>query len=302
MRKLLFLSFLALLLLAACSNVDTKIRSLITGHDLIGKWQCDFRGVKGYMVFNENGEFASWNQGDSIVKKSGVVKGPDGVERRVSFTYSIDNNSDPIKVALTINSAPVVELTAPRTQHKQDLADAYKNAPSVGQPTDNAPIRRSFKDFAQYTVDTGDNLSLIAKRFNIKPETLIWENGLTLTSVLRIGQKLNIPPADGISHRVTTGQSVEKIAALYKVNAQKIVAMNNLQSGVITQGQIIFVPDAEPLLIVQPVAKDVARFDGSDAMAVNISATVVFVDNNTIEMNLRGDGSSQESQICVRQD
>ena len=132
--------------------------------------------------------------------------------------------------------------------------------------------QRSFKDVAQYTVDTGDNLSVIASRYNIKPETLVWENGLTMASVLRIGQKLNIPPSDGISHRVTTGQSVEKIAALYKVDAQKIVAMNNLQSGVITQGQVIFVPDAKPLPTVQP-ARTIARATGRDAPARNVERT-----------------------------
>ncbi len=134
-------------------------------------------------------------------------------------------------------------------------------------------MQRSFKDVAQYSVDTGDNLSLIAQRFNIKSETLMWENGLTLTSVLRIGQKLNIPPANGVSHRVATGQSVEKIAALYKVDTQKIVAMNSLQNGVITQGQIIFVPDAKPLPAASPVARTIARASGRDAPARNIERT-----------------------------
>ena len=135
--------------------------------------------------------------------------------------------------------------------------------------------QRSFKDVAQYTVDTGDNLSVIASRYNIKAETLVWENGLTMASVLRIGQKLNIPPSDGISHRVAAGQSVEKIAALYKVDAQKIVAMNNLQSGVITQGQIIFVPNAKPLPMAQPVARTIARATGRDAPARNIERTTL---------------------------
>lgn len=135
--------------------------------------------------------------------------------------------------------------------------------------------QRSSKDIAQYTVDSGDNLSSIAKRFSIKSETLMWENGLTMASVLKIGQKLNIPPSDGISHRVASGQSVEKIAALYKVDAQKIVAMNNLQSGTITQGQVIFVPDAKPLPSSQPVspARTIARSSGRDAPARNVDRT-----------------------------
>lgn len=134
--------------------------------------------------------------------------------------------------------------------------------------------QRSFKDVAQYTVDSGDNLSAIAKRFDIKAETLVWENGLTMASVLKVGQKLNIPPADGISHRVTAGQNIEKIASLYKVDAQKIVAMNNLENGVITKDQIIFVPGAKPLPTVQPVrVASAARAVGRDAPARNIERT-----------------------------
>lgn len=144
---------------------------------------------------------------------------------------------------------------------------------------------RTFKDRAQYAVDSGDSLSIIAQRFDITSETLMWENDLSMTSVLRVGQKLNIPPTNGISHRVASGQSVEKIASLYKVDSQKIVAMNGLESRALAQGQIIFVPDAKPLPQAKPIprtiAKTSARAPARDAPARNVPRTALSNANAT---------------------
>lgn len=128
---------------------------------------------------------------------------------------------------------------------------------------------RTYKDNLNYTVASGDTLSGIATRFNIKSETLMWENGLATASMLRIGQKLSIPPANGVTHNVSKGQTIEKIAQLYKVPVDKIVAMNGLQSGVVSAGQFIFVPDAKPL----PQPKTIARATGRDAISRQGSRT-----------------------------
>lgn len=137
-------------------------------------------------------------------------------------------------------------------------------------------VERTFKDTALYSVESGDTLSGIAKQFSLSSQTLMWENGLSAASTLKIGQKLNIPPANGVSHRVSAGQSVEKIAALYKVEPQKIVAMNNLQNGVITSDQIVFVPDGKPLPQVAPartIASNTTARGARDSAARNVRTT-----------------------------
>lgn len=134
------------------------------------------------------------------------------------------------------------------TQASQDgtlVADQDGYITKVNPQTTKS--ERTFKDIALYSVASGDTLSGIAHEFGLKSETLMWENGITAASTLKVGQKLNIPPANGVSHRVTPGQTIEKIAALYSVQADRIVAMNNLQSGVIGSDQIIFVPEGKPL-------------------------------------------------------
>lgn len=137
-------------------------------------------------------------------------------------------------------------------------------------------VERTFKDVALYSIASGDTLSGIAKQFNIKTETLKWENGLSDASTLKIGQKLNIPPANGVSHRVAKGQTVEKIASLYKVTPEKIVAMNNLKGGVIASDQIIFVPEGKPLPDVQApraIASSTGRSTARDSASRNVRTT-----------------------------
>lgn len=134
---------------------------------------------------------------------------------------------------------------------------------------------RTFKDTAMYTVESGDTLSGIAKQFDIHSETLMWENGITAASKLKVGQRLNIPPADGVSHRVAAGQTIEKIAALYKVPTERIVAMNNLQSGVIGKDQVIFVPEGKPIQQASPISsKAIASARGARDSASRNTRTV----------------------------
>lgn len=161
------------------------------------------------------------------------------------------------------------------------IADSEGYFSKASPQTSTAKTERTFKDTAIYTIESGDNLSIVAERFHVKSETLMWENGLTLASVLKVGQKLSIPPANGISHRVASGQSVEKIASLYKVDSQKIIAMNNLQSGSLTQGQVIFVPDAKPLPSVRTIAGTGARAAGRDAPSRNVERTKLEKTNTT---------------------
>ena len=134
-------------------------------------------------------------------------------------------------------------------------------------------VERTFKDVALYSVESGDTLSGIAQQFKIKSETLMWENGMTAASMLKVGQKLNIPPANGVSHRVEKGQSVEKIAAMYSVPADKILAMNSLEGKVVAADQIVFVPDGKPLPSAKP-ARAIANTGGRSAARDSASRNV----------------------------
>lgn len=75
-----------------------------------------------------------------------------------------------------------------------------------------------------YEVQPGDSVWAIAKKFDLNPKTVEWANGLELNpDLLRVGQKLIIPPVDGVVHVVEPGDTLVQIARRYKVKPEDIV-------------------------------------------------------------------------------
>ncbi len=97
----------------------------------------------------------------------------------------------------------------------------------------------------EYEVQPGDNLFSIAKRYGLSVYTLLWNNRITNPDLIRPGQKLLIPPGNGILHTVKEGDTLEKIAEHYKAKVEDILNFpgNYIPStGRLTVGQRIFVP------------------------------------------------------------
>lgn len=98
-----------------------------------------------------------------------------------------------------------------------------------------------------YTVQKGDTVSTVAKKFGISEETVRWENDLD-GDILNIGDTLDILPLTGIAHKVAPGDTVYTIADTYNSSAQKIVdwQFNEFASPetfALVSGQILMVPD-----------------------------------------------------------
>ncbi len=99
-----------------------------------------------------------------------------------------------------------------------------------------------------HQVELGDTVSTIANSYGLKTNTVLWANGLSANSTLKIGRNLVIPAVNGVSHTVTKGQTIKKIASLYGVNEEKIIQLNKLNNdGSVKAGQTIFIPDGKPL-------------------------------------------------------
>jgi murein DD-endopeptidase MepM/ murein hydrolase activator NlpD len=94
-----------------------------------------------------------------------------------------------------------------------------------------------------YTVRAGDTLSGIASRFGLSLMSIWWANHLTSADSLHIGQKLQIPPVDGVLYTVKAGDSVTSIARKYHATAADIKTYNNLTGDTVVIGQEIMVPD-----------------------------------------------------------
>ena len=117
--------------------------------------------------------------------------------------------------------------------------------------------------FETYTVKKGDNLWTIAKRSNVSLNELYAANGLDATSILSIGQELQIPvegsPATvtapspdtyqptsfnqgSTEYMVKRGDSLSKIANQFDTSVRAIKAANGLSSDLIRVGDKLVVP------------------------------------------------------------
>ena len=78
-----------------------------------------------------------------------------------------------------------------------------------------------------YTVDVGDSVFGIALQNEIEPETLLWANYEQLNDnpdLISVGMDLNVPAVDGVYYQWAEGDSVESIAARFKVDPEAILS------------------------------------------------------------------------------
>lgn len=94
-----------------------------------------------------------------------------------------------------------------------------------------------------YVVKPGDTIYSIAKRYGIKPQTIIRNNGLTTPNKLVVGQTLVIM-SDNLKHTVEKGDTLYSIARRYGVSLDQLKEANpQLQSPyTLTIGQVINIP------------------------------------------------------------
>ena len=89
----------------------------------------------------------------------------------------------------------------------------------------------SGKEAFEYVVVKGDTLSLLSEKFDISLETILWANDLSRSSKIIPGQKLIILPVSGLTHLVGDGDTLSKIALLYKADASEIKSFNFIKVG-----------------------------------------------------------------------
>ena len=81
-------------------------------------------------------------------------------------------------------------------------------------------------DVINYTVESGDTLFVIADKFGLKPETLLWGNYDVLEDnphLLKPGQVLNILPTDGTYYEWVENDSLSKVSGFFKVDPKAIL-------------------------------------------------------------------------------
>ena len=127
----------------------------------------------------------------------------------------------------------------------KNINNLTNNALSIGQ---FLKIPSSSKEenttVTNYIVKSGDSLYSIAKKYNTSIDKIKQLNNLN-TNLLSIGQTLKIPNSNNttdLTYKVVSGDSLYSIAKKYNTTVDKIKTNNNLNSNLLSIGQILKIP------------------------------------------------------------
>ncbi len=216
----------------------------------------------------------------SSVAVTGTVNGATGSTNEPSATPRIAiDGVDPGTDSITapdddVTAAVGATTNAGSTDLGQYLPDGTLLKPiAVDTTVSDASAR-----LVTYNVRSGDTLTGIAKHFGISMMTLWWANNLAAKDVLHVGQKLEIPPVDGLVIVVKAGDTLDSISALTGMSADDIVAYNNLSDPTLVIGQVLIVPDAlgKPIPVPAATPHPVAASSGSSSGGSKAKAPVSY--------------------------
>jgi murein DD-endopeptidase MepM/ murein hydrolase activator NlpD len=161
-----------------------------------------------------------------------------------------DDRLDPAEVAGLIGG-PGARVSP------EDLAaapqESYADDGTIYKPIAVDTVVQDGKGLLQtYTVQSGDTLTGIASRYGVTMMTVWWANKLTSKDALHVGQKLVIPPVNGLVVTVKDGDTLDTLATTYKVEAAEVVAVNQLDDPTLIIGQTLILPGAAGAPIPTP--------------------------------------------------
>ncbi|MBL8644111.1 MAG: M23 family metallopeptidase [Rhodospirillaceae bacterium] len=122
------------------------------------------------------------------------------------------------------------------------------------------------------TVQSGDTLYTISRRYNVPTRAIISRNGLQAPYELRVGQQLILDPAR--THTIPAGDTLSKIARQYGVEMRLIAEANDLAAPyVVVLGKTLWIPD--------PFQAAAAPVPSADLPPVNVSVPPGSAPRNT---------------------
>ena len=184
-----------------------------------------------------------------------MVKAPAAGSANKQAALAITNKED---VASPLDQLSSADIAA----HVANLANlAEANSVSTNADTVNAQLSispvddkviaktqvadtaiKSRRDIKNYTAQAGDTISSIAEKFGVTSNSIRWSNSLYGNAVDE-GEKLVIPPINGMVYTVKSGDTPESLANKYSSNKQAIIEFNDAEVGGLVEGEQIVIPD-----------------------------------------------------------
>lgn len=173
-------------------------------------------------------------------------------------------------------SAGAGETLVPEASGEPEKADPQNPPAKPAKPADETENI--------YVVRKGDNLSAIAKKHRVTVSELMAINGLSRSSVIRIGQEIKIPASGEVStlpepqpaehanaqissetetYVVKSGDSLSRIAKKYSTTVRQLMSVNNLKNHNIKVGQKLLVAKGAPAKTARRRRRSAARTEKS---------------------------------------
>ena len=187
------------------------------------------------------------------------------VAAAVGAAPAVSLAGDPVPDAPAVESpaadaAPVVDAAGDVQAADGDVGDG--SISNVMQPLD--AVTGSGTGFQVYTVQGGDTLAKIGAKFGLTRNTIYWANSARVpnATTLRVGQKLVIPPANGMTVTVKANDTLSGYAAKYRSTTKAIMAANNMSSTSLAVGKLVFIPGVAPAIPPPPCGAACAGWNG----------------------------------------
>lgn len=155
-------------------------------------------------------------------------------------------------IAIGVLLSPLLASTYPilsGASQVPNIGGSQNQSIVVGDDAFGTQISQKPRDkIVTYTVQRGETLSSIAKKFGISVETIKWQNDLFSDSIT-VGDELEILPVTGLAYKVNSGDTIYSIAKKFDTEPQKIVDFPfndfaNPETFSLVIGQNLIVPDA----------------------------------------------------------
>ncbi|TES96777.1 LysM peptidoglycan-binding domain-containing protein [Patescibacteria group bacterium] len=202
------------------------------------------------------------------IEKTGNLSFTEGVKEKTQELYYSDTRTIASAASdfSTFALGGKVEVEVPDNLPESSLAvvdDVYLAKPNI--PVTGVPGTPR-KEIITYTVQGGDTLISIARKFNINTDTILWANSrleLQASGNVKIepGNRLTILPVNGVLHVVQDGETLKGIVKRYHGSLAMTRNFNRLDSDKVKPGQKLIIPDgrkAKPQPIEEPEETQIA--------------------------------------------
>jgi surface antigen len=153
-----------------------------------------------------------------------------------------------VNVARIANLPQAVAVTNQADSENAQLAVVQASDSLIAKPQVVATAFKSNKDIQLYTAKAGDTAASIAAQFHITTDSILWSNDLTGNTVTT-GQKIYVPPINGIVYVVKAGDTPDKLAEKYQTSKEKIIASNDAELSGLAIGTRIIIPDGKVVAV-----------------------------------------------------